>query len=60
MVNITFIDESKMIQEDSDDSSIANINVGKMRSQSQLNNKRGSLPWHVQSFLPQKVFIKDQ
>ena len=60
MVNITFIDESKMIQEDSDDSSIANINVGKMRSQSQLNSKRGSLPWHVQSFLPKKVFIKDQ
>lgn len=31
-----------------------------MRSQSQLNSKRGSLPWHVQSFLPQKVIIKDQ
>ena len=25
-----------------------------------MNSKQGTLPWHLQSFLQQKVFIKDQ
>ena len=61
LVNITFVDQSQVLLEGSeDDSSEARIGVAKTRSQSHANKKLGALPWHLQSFLPQKVFIKDQ